>query len=381
MARVGERGRGDWKRLGSQNSGPYAEASGETGPVDIAAVRRDDALIDAIAGDGPVQTGTAEEYQLAALLADWRAEILAEPMPAGPDLDTIVAAVNQEVGARQARSGARASGRLRLLRPIAGAAAALALVFGGLTAFSYSAEPGDPLWRVREVVFSEQAQTTVVQRADADMAQAQQLIQQGKPEQAAQLLESASVSAGQVNDTGKKDNLLERWQQLVTQLQQVAPEVAATLVPTTTDKPDTTQPQVTTKPDVTTGPTTEPNTGGGSSDTTTVDPRILQTPGPGTENPTTGGPTTGPGTPDTQPTTEPGVEPSTAPTNGGGQVTTTTAALPQPGVPGGTVPPGGGQITEQTLEQPTLPVVPTQQNTVPNGGAVVPTLPIPGGAR
>ncbi|MFC9998535.1 anti-sigma-D factor RsdA [Nocardia sp. NPDC127526] len=375
MARDGERGRGDWKRLGSQNSGPYAEASGDTGPVDIAAVRRDDALIDAIAGDGPVQTGTAEEYQLAALLADWRAEIMAEPMPAGPDLDTIVAAVNQEVGARQARSGARASGRLRLVRPVAGVAAALALIFGGLTAFSYSAEPGDPLWRVKEVVFSEQAQTTVVQRADADMAQAQQLIQQGKPEQAAQVLESASANASQVNDAGKKDDLLERWQQLVAQLQQVAPEVAATLVPTTTDKPDTTQPPVTTKPDVTTGPTTDPNTGGGSSDTTTVDPRILQSQEP-TEDPATG-PTTGPSVP-TQPTTEPGVEPSTAPTNGG-QITTTTAALPQPGNPGSTVPPGGGPITEPTFDVPTAP---TQPNTVPTGGAVVPTLPgVPGGTR
>ncbi|GAB4583310.1 anti-sigma-D factor RsdA [Nocardia sp. IFM 10818] len=375
MARDGERGRGDWKRLGSQNSGPYAEASGDTGPVDIAAVRRDDALIDAIAGDGPVQTGTAEEYQLAALLADWRAEILAEPMPAGPDLDTIVAAVNQEVGMRQARISARSSGRLRLVRPLLGAAATLALAIGGLTAFSYGAEPGDALWNLKEVVFSEQAQATVVQRADADMAQAQQLIQQGKPEQAAQVLENASANASQVNDAGKKDDLLERWQQLVTQLQQVAPEVAATLVPSTTDKPVTTQPQVTTKPDVTTGPTTDPNTGGGSGDTTTVDPRILQSQEP-TEDPATG-PTTGPSVP-TQPTTEPGVEPSTAPTNGGG-VTTTTAALPQPGNPGGTVPPGGGQITEPTFD-PTAPVVPTQ-NTVPTGGAVVPTLPIPGGTR
>ncbi|MGY2062668.1 anti-sigma-D factor RsdA, partial [Nocardia gipuzkoensis] len=93
MARDGERGRGDWKaRLGSQNSDPYAEASGDSGPVDIAAVRRDDALIDAIAGDGPVATDSAEEYQLATLLANWRAEIVEVPMPAGPELDTIVAA-------------------------------------------------------------------------------------------------------------------------------------------------------------------------------------------------------------------------------------------------------------------------------------------------
>src|SRR3977135_4132847 len=102
MARDGERGRGDWKaRLGSRNSSPYGDGcgGGDTGPVDIAAVRRDDALIDAIASNGPVRTDSAEEYQLATLLADWRAELISPPLPGEPNLDEIVAAVNQEIGA------------------------------------------------------------------------------------------------------------------------------------------------------------------------------------------------------------------------------------------------------------------------------------------
>ncbi|MEV6771396.1 anti-sigma-D factor RsdA [Nocardia sp. NPDC051030] len=380
MARDGERGRGDWKaRSGSHNSGPYADASGgDAGPVDIAAVRRDDALIEAIAGDGPVQTGTTEEYQLAALLANWRAEIVAEPMPAGPDLDSIVAAVNQEIGARQARVGARNSGRLRLLRPIAGAAAGLALVIGGLTAFSYSAQPGDPLWRVKEVVFSEQAQTTVVQRADSDLVQAQNLIDQGKPEQAKALMESAANNAGQVNDTTKKDDLVDRWQQLFAQLQTKAPEVAASLLPvaptTTTTKP----PVVTTNPDVTVLLTPAPDTSGGT--TKPVDPSTE----PNGGNPTTpGGVTTLPSTPPvtakpTQPSTggEP-TEPGTVP--GGGGVTTTSAALPTGG-PGTITNPGDGQqpVTQQPVEKPTAapPVVPTQ-NQLPTI-APQPSLQLPG---
>ncbi|WP_366914555.1 anti-sigma-D factor RsdA [Nocardia sp.] len=66
-------------------------------------MRRDDALIDALSGGGPVQTGSADDHQLAALLANWRAEILEEPMPAGPHLDAIVAAVDQEISARHSR--------------------------------------------------------------------------------------------------------------------------------------------------------------------------------------------------------------------------------------------------------------------------------------
>ncbi|WP_227984215.1 anti-sigma-D factor RsdA [Nocardia spumae] len=233
MARDGERGRGDWKaRLGSPNSGPYAEASGasgDTGPVDIAAVRRDDALIDAIAGDGPVATDSAEEYQLASLLANWRADIVETPMPAGPDLDAVVAAVNQEIGAREARVNANRRGRLRLVRPLMGAAAAVAVIAGGTTAFSYGAQPGDPLWRVKEVVFSQQAQTTIAQRADDDMSKAQTLIDQGHPEQAKALLESASTNTTQVDDHGRKQDLQVRWQHLLDQLRTKAPEVASAL--------------------------------------------------------------------------------------------------------------------------------------------------------
>lgn len=373
MARDGERGRGDWKaRPGSQNSGPYAEASGDTGPVDIAAVRRDDALIDAISGDGPVQTGTAEEYQLAALLANWRAEIVAEPMPAGPDLDTIVAAVNQEIGARTARINAHAGGRLRLVRPILGAAAAIALVIGGLTAFSYNAAPGDPLWRIKEVVFSEQAQTTVVARADGDLIEAQKLIEAGKPQEAAAVMERAQANASQVNDSGKKDDLLERWQALLLQL---PPAVQATLSPTTTPStPTTGKPAVTTQPNGgTVAPTAPPSSGGNTPDTT-----VLLVPGePSTGGPSTGGQTTVPTQPNTQPS-QPATEPSEPSVPTGGPAVTTTVVIPTGN------PSTGGGVTQPPVEQPSagLPTLPaTQPNTLPTGGITMPSFPAPGSTR
>ncbi|QLY31941.1 anti-sigma-D factor RsdA [Nocardia huaxiensis] len=371
MARDGERGRGDWKaRSGSHNSGPYAEASGDTGPVDITAVRRDDALIEAISGDGPVQTGTAEEYQLAALLANWRAEIHAEPMPAGPDLDAVVAAVNQEIGARQARiSSAHSGGRLRLLRAVTGAAAAIALIVGGLTAFSYGAGPGDPLWGLKEVVFSEQAQSTVVKLADDDLAQAQTYIQQGQPELAAPYMERAASNVDQVNDNGKRDDLLDRWKDLLAQL---PPAVQATV--TNPSQPVTT-PAATTGPKDTAG-TTVPNQGGGT--TTSVDPRILGDPtDPNTDGTTpggsTGGVTTLPVTPPvvTTPPVEPS-DPATPPT--GGPISTAPNTGAQTGAPEVTVPPGG---VVPTVDKP-VTIVPTQ-NSLPTGGFVPPTVPNLGG--
>lgn len=231
MARDGGRGRGDkWARRVSRNTDPYAEGSGAgSEPVDISAVRRDDELIDAIARGGPVPTESTEELQLATLLADWRAEIVAPPLPDAPDLDTVVAAVNQEIGARQARIGAQSGGRLRLLRPIATTAAALALVFGGLSVFSYQAEPGDALWRVKEVVFSEQAQSTVVQYADDNLAAAQELLDEDKPDQAKARLEQASANASQIDDPVKRNELVARWRELVDKVGKVAPGIAAEL--------------------------------------------------------------------------------------------------------------------------------------------------------
>ncbi|MFE6925057.1 anti-sigma-D factor RsdA [Nocardia sp. NPDC057663] len=290
MARDGERGRGDrkvWR--GSHDSGPYAaEDAGDSGPVDIAAVRSDDALIDAIASDGPVRTDSPEEFQLASLLADWRADLLAEPMPAGPDLDTVFAAVNQEIGARQVRVGASSRGRLRLVRPILGAAAALAVVFGGLTAFSYSAAPGDPLWRVKEVVFSEQAQSTVVARVDDDLVAAQNQLEAGNPEQARVMLEQASATATQVNDQGKREDLVARWNLLRDELAKRAPEIAAQLAPSTPASPSQTKPGSTSPASPspspgTTAPVAPGTPGSGTTDPSSQPPVILQSPGPETK--------------------------------------------------------------------------------------------------
>lgn len=78
---------------GPKQNDPYADIGADGGPVDLVAVRRDDAFIDAISGDGPIATDDADEYQLALLLANWRADVMTPAMPAGPSLDVVVASV------------------------------------------------------------------------------------------------------------------------------------------------------------------------------------------------------------------------------------------------------------------------------------------------
>ncbi|WP_336085232.1 anti-sigma-D factor RsdA [Nocardia sp. SSK8] len=326
-------------------------------------MRSDDALIDAIASDGPVRTDSPEEFQLASLLADWRADLLAEPMPAGPDLDTVFAAVNQEIGARQVRVGASSRGRLRLVRPLLGAAAALAVVFGGITAFSYNAAPGDPLWRVKEVVFSEQAQSTVVKYADDDLLAAQNLLDAGNPEQARARLEQASATAVQVDDKGKREDLIARWNLLRDQLVRIAPEIGAqlpTTVPSTPGEtkptsPEPTQPQpspnpATTAPVAPTGPGTSPEPG----TTEPEPPVILQTPAPET-NPTPPAETSQPPVTTPPPVTVEPTEPGTT------QPQTTIVEPP---------------VTVPTVVPTSKPLPPTVPPTLPTPPAVT-NLPVP----
>ena len=137
------------------------------------------------------------------------------------DMDAIVAAVNQEVGARDAR--VTGGHKLRLVRPIAGAAAAVALVVGGMTAVSYGAQPGDPLWKVKEVVFSDQASSTVANSdATADLDQAEQLIANGNVAEAKTYLDRASARVGDVKDDAARQELLARWEKLKAELQKKA---------------------------------------------------------------------------------------------------------------------------------------------------------------
>ncbi|QDQ91743.1 type IV secretion protein Rhs [Rhodococcus sp. WB9] len=221
-----------------RNGNPDADLPGDDAPVDVAAVRRDDALIDAIAGGGPVATDSPEQYELALLLTNWRADIVATPMPTGPLLDDVIAAIDAS-DARSARSAAR--GKLRLLRPIAGAAAAIAVVMGGATIFSYNAAPGDPLWSVKSVVFSQQADSTVAQiDTTSQLQEAERLIAAGDAEAAKNLLEGAADRSGGVLDADLR-NELDVWRaKLAAEVEKIAPTTppaATTPGTTTTDAP------------------------------------------------------------------------------------------------------------------------------------------------
>jgi hypothetical protein len=226
--------------MARENNGFGLDPYAETGPIDIAAVRRDDMLIDAIAGDGPVATDSADEYRLASLLAEWRAEIVSPALPQNPDIDAVCAELDAALARQQTNS--RTARRMRLLRPIAGAAAAVAFVIGGVTAISYNAMPGDPLWKVKEVVFTQQADSTVAQvDSTTTLQDAEKLIAAGDVSTAKVKLDEAARTVPNVGDSSEREQLTDWWNRLSAELEKLlSPAPAPAPAPSTTTTAPTT---------------------------------------------------------------------------------------------------------------------------------------------
>ncbi|WP_078344149.1 anti-sigma-D factor RsdA [Mycobacteroides franklinii] len=174
------------------------------GPEDLAALRRTNRMIDAIAADLPVATSDSDEYAVAMMLAAWREDVGRDPMPAKPTLG-------------QARNALRdRGGRSRLLATTVGSAAAVTLLFGGFGAAVYQSHPGDALYGLRSSLFGTGPTVRtdpVVLSAQTELAQVEKLISQGDWEGAQQQLGVAAARVNEVGDAQQKAELASRVQQ------------------------------------------------------------------------------------------------------------------------------------------------------------------------
>jgi len=157
-------------------------------PIDLVAVQADDELISAIAAgmsvSAPGVGGYDADDQVAALLATWRAEVDSEPLPELIDLDAATAAV---------RAASRPPGRrARHLVPLAAAAAMIVFTIGGVSLGAADARPGDTLWGVSRVLYSERAESLeAAERVEFHINEAKDALTRGEPVVAAQALAAA----------------------------------------------------------------------------------------------------------------------------------------------------------------------------------------------
>ena len=298
-------------------------------------INRSDRFLDALAFDQPVYATDQGEAELINLLSGWRDEIRDAPMtvPVTPR-DAVIALDTAQ----------RSRKRSRKTLALVGSTAAAVLCLGGFVSVVAGSEPGDSLYGLRTMIFGEQNATRddAVMLASQQLAEVQQLVDQGQWDAAQQKLQTLTTTVATVNDDAAKQELVTEWQQLTVKVEAqdaaavlppdvpppVFPDVPPVVVLDTPTSSDGTSSQ-TTSPSET--PPTSPTSPSSETPTSPTSPTSppSETPPPSESTPTTSPPVQGP-PPSTAPATQ---KPTTAPSTPAPAPTSEEEPAPPSSVP------------------------------------------------
>ena len=179
-------------------------------------------FLDALADHQPVYSTDPSEAELAQLLAGWRDEIRTPPLMSPVTPRDAVAALTRAVEARK---------RTRTSMALVGSIAAAVLCIGGFGAVVASSGPGDPLYGLHTMLLGEQPQTRTdqVMLASQQLAEVQQLIDEGQWDAAQSKLQAVTTTVATVNVVEQKQQLVTQWQDLTVKVDARDPN--ATLPP------------------------------------------------------------------------------------------------------------------------------------------------------
>lgn len=188
----------------------------ERDSVDLSAVQADDALLDALGGSDPKVADELGNAELNALLLSWSREVDSEPMPELVSVDTAVAAVNR---ASEIERRNRRGRRMRLLVPFAAAAAVLAVTFGGASVAAKDAQPGDTLWGLTKVLYTDRANSVEASHdVEAEFKIAREAIDDGNMSTARDALDKAETTLQDVREQEDRSGLSKQHDDLESQL-------------------------------------------------------------------------------------------------------------------------------------------------------------------
>ncbi|HYO00896.1 MAG TPA: anti-sigma-D factor RsdA [Mycobacterium sp.] len=185
-------------------------------------INRADRFFESLAAKEPVYSTDPAEAELAFLLSGWRDDVRDAPVTAPVTARDAVEALH---GGMARNRGSRRS------FAVVGSVAAAMLCIGGFGTAVYGAGPGDALYGVRTALFG-QSQVTRddrVELASAQLAQVQQLIDNGQWQEAQDKLVAVSTTVQDVGQVEQKQQLVEQWNALTFKV--VEQDPAATLSP------------------------------------------------------------------------------------------------------------------------------------------------------
>ncbi|HEY7594381.1 MAG TPA: hypothetical protein VH969_14610 [Actinophytocola sp.] len=160
---------------------------------DLRTVRNDDRLLDRIGRGERIRP--RDEGDIEAMLSAWR---LGLPIVGPPD-SRLLDAVTGPPRRRAKRRAARAS---------VGIAASVAMLSGGVMTAAAYANPDSPLWPVTRIVYGDMAQSRIaLDNANRAVADARTAADDGRYDEAKQLLAAADDLADKVDDPDSADRL------------------------------------------------------------------------------------------------------------------------------------------------------------------------------
>ena len=260
------------------------EVNGYPGLDSLSVMHEDDVLLSALSAGEPDRTGDVGDQELNELLLAWRRDIDSEPMAELVDTDTAVAAV------RTAASAGRRSHRARRQKafvPVAVAAAVLMIAFTGTGLAARSAEPGDALWGLTQVLYTEHAQSVqAAVSARVGLDTADYALAHGRFGKAADALDAAAKAIRHVQPADQQQQLQVKHNKLTEKL----PQQSGSTENSTTRGESTSAPTSTTGSTTTSSPqessSAEPSESERSSKpTTTSRPEIPPSTSPRTSTP------------------------------------------------------------------------------------------------
>lgn len=180
------------------------------------AIMRSDRFVDALASGARM----SPVDPLSAMLGNWRDDVRSRP-------DAHVVTLEQ-ASAALAKSQ-KPPRRNRFTLTVVGAAAAAVLSIGGFVAVVSDARPGDALYGLRTMLFGESTQTRndAVSLASQQLAEVQQLVQQGQWDQAQERLVALAPEVQGLNNDPSKQQLVEQYNSLTAKVIQRDPEATA----------------------------------------------------------------------------------------------------------------------------------------------------------
>lgn len=335
-------------------------------------VARTDLLLDALAARTESVFGDPvgfEDEALTALLGEWRDDLRWPPASA---------LVSQDEAEDALREGMIDNNRGRRGLAAVGSVAATLLMLSGFGAVVGDARPGDLLYGLHAMMFNEPrvSDDQIMLSAKADLAKVEQMIAQGKWDQAQTQLAEVSSTLQAVNDGGRRQGLLDEVNQLNTKVEKRDPnamtrpasppttELAVPGAPANSRTPQPMAPATEPSPPVAVEASTSPETPE-PVDSTTPTPTPTTTPPAST--------TTVPSTSPTPSTTKPKAS-TTTPTTKPATTTPTTTATPKSSTSASPNSPAAGPGS-------TAPSTPSGELWDTTSGPATPKTPIPTSAR